>query len=366
MREKDEITGLFRSRLADAEMTVRDGFWEKLQEDVSSSAAAGQGKAAFLSPKFYRVAAAASVILVLGAASAAFWYFSPEEEIKEAFTQVAVLTPEGSLNGDVVQETFPSIHETNPTAHKPGMKQPASGAPAGMTAQTDEEDESVSVRVSITIRQRVYGNHQQTGNRFFNNHPVAQAGNGYQSATEQTNTDTYSNGSTEEVQEVTPLKYQNSRKWALKAAIGSSLPKGNYNMPLTAEVTVERSLNNWLALETGVQYNRLHADRTLHTLSIPVKMNMTMVSTPKVDLYATVGGAAEKCVAGAADNGFGAEPVRLSVAAGVGVRYKLNDRFALFAEPSVSHHFDTDSESRTLRTERPTNLNLLCGVRMTY
>lgn len=64
--------------------------------------------------------------------------------------------------------------------------------------------------------------------------------------------------------------------------------------------------------------------------------------------------------------GFKAEPVQLSVAAGVGVRYKLSDRFALFAEPLVSHHFDTESETKTLRTERATNLNLLCGVRMTY
>ena len=39
MRENDEITGLFRSRLAGAEMTVREGFWEKLQEDVASPAA---------------------------------------------------------------------------------------------------------------------------------------------------------------------------------------------------------------------------------------------------------------------------------------------------------------------------------------
>ena len=38
MREKDEITGLFRSRLAGTEMTVREGFWEKLREDVASSA----------------------------------------------------------------------------------------------------------------------------------------------------------------------------------------------------------------------------------------------------------------------------------------------------------------------------------------
>ena len=36
MREKNEITGLFRSRLAGTEMTVREGFWEKLREDVAS------------------------------------------------------------------------------------------------------------------------------------------------------------------------------------------------------------------------------------------------------------------------------------------------------------------------------------------
>ena len=133
MREKDEITGLFRSRLAGTEMTVREGFWEKLREDVASSASEDRKRAAFLSPKYYRVAAAASVIFVLGAASAAFWYFSPKEEIKEAFTQVAVLTPGGSLNGDVVQEAFPSIRPATPTAQHPGMKRPASGTPAGLT-----------------------------------------------------------------------------------------------------------------------------------------------------------------------------------------------------------------------------------------
>lgn len=75
MRENDEITGLFRSRLAGAEMTVREGFWEKLQEDVASPAASRK-KAAFLSPKYYRIAAAASVIFVLGGVSAAFGFLS--------------------------------------------------------------------------------------------------------------------------------------------------------------------------------------------------------------------------------------------------------------------------------------------------
>lgn len=379
MREnKNEITGLFRNRLANAEMTVRDGFWEQLQEGLLQAEAA-DGKAAatgtspaaterkkpiVLSPGFYRVAAAASVVLVLGAASAAFWYFSPKEEIKEAFTQVAALTPEGSLNGDVVQESFPSIREASPTAQKPGMKQPASGVPAGLTAETDNEDETVSVHVSITITQRVYGN-RQIRNNCFDNSAIAQADNCFRNAIGNTDISSEHTAVSTEKNHISSLK--KTHNWALKAALGTLLPKGDYHMPLTAEVTAERSLNNWLAVETGLRYNRLHDDRnTLHTLGIPVKLNMTLASTPKVDVYATVGGAAEKCIAGAADNGFGAEPIKLSVAAGVGVRYKLSDRFALFAEPSVSHHFDTDSGTRTLRTERPTNLNLLCGVRMTY
>ena len=150
MRENDEITGLFRSRLAGAEMTVREDFWEGLQRDLPSPVAAKGRRPLFLSPRFHRVAAAASVVFVLGAASAAFWYFSPKEEIKEAFTQVAAMTPEGNLNGDVVQESFPSIHQANPMAQKSGTQHPANGIPAGLTAQADE-DESMSVHVSFGL-----------------------------------------------------------------------------------------------------------------------------------------------------------------------------------------------------------------------
>ena len=179
MKGNDEITGLFRSRLSGAEMTVRDGFWEELKGDLSrvetdatntsATVAFGQAgnlsgqkqKRSVLTPRFYRVAAAASVVLVLGAASAAFWYFSPKDEIQEAFTKVATLTPEGNLNGDVVQEKFPSIHETKPTAQNPGHKNPVPVSSGGILAANGDDEETVSVTVSITISQRVYGNHHQ-------------------------------------------------------------------------------------------------------------------------------------------------------------------------------------------------------------
>ena len=142
---------------------------------------------------------------------------------------------------------------------------------------------------------------------------------------------------------------------------------GTYKIPVSAGVTVERKLNDYLGIETGLLYSNLRsAGQHLHYLGIPVRVNVTLVDTKKVDLYATVGGVADKCIAGASDNSFKEEPVQLAVTAGIGINYKINDRLAVFAEPGVSHHFKTDSKLATVRTKRPTNFNLLCGLRMTY
>lgn len=368
MREKDDITGLFRDRLANAGMEVREGFWEELRQDLAPAPSSPATRLAPLFLRFHRIAAAASVALVLGAASAAFWYFSPEEEIQEAFTQVATLTSEGGLKGDAVQEHFPSIHQPSLVAQTPGrgMQPVAVGQSVG--GDEAEGEETVSLRVSITITQRVYGADRQPGG---GGGWGTMPNGAYQARTESNPVDAGRRDEAASATDNHPSGGQGktavrSSQWALKAALGTALPKGDCKMPFTATVTAERRLNERFSLEAGLQYDCLAGEQTLHTLAVPVKLNVLLAATPKVDLYATAGGAAEKCVAGATDNGFKAEPVRLSVAAGVGVRYKLNDRFALFAEPSVSHHFGTDSHNRSLRTERPTNLNLLCGLRMSY
>ncbi len=350
MKERDDITTLFRSRLSDAEMPVREGFWEELQSDLPVS---GKGKLLYLP----RLAAAASILLILGCASVVFWHFSPEREIKEAFTQVANLTPEVSPHGYGTENPFPVIHQPEPTQHRPMQTKPqaprsAYVIPAALPAEKDmEEEEEVSVRVSITITERIE-NRNFRGNK----------------ALEHTGYSTTSAPETETSAETLPAETLHSAKdWSWKLAMGSSLPKEGFSAPLVVGASVERRLNKRLSLEAGLQYNRMEGkDNTLHTLGIPVKLNALLASSPKWDFYAQVGAAAEKCIAGAADNSFNAEPVLLSVDAGVGVRYKVNERVAFFAEHSVSHHFDADTASRSLRTERPTNLNLLCGVRMSY
>ena len=96
-KENDEITDLFRKRLADAGMAVRDGFWEELSQDFP---VACQHRRRLI---FFRVAVAASVLLVLAASSATFWYFSPKEEMEEAFTKI-VEADRGRMNVDRVRD----------------------------------------------------------------------------------------------------------------------------------------------------------------------------------------------------------------------------------------------------------------------
>lgn len=349
MKAKDEITDLFRNRLSDAKLSVRDGFWEELQSDLAAPAS----KRELHSPRFYRWVAAASVALVLGMASAAFWYLSPKEEIKDAFTQVSVMSPEAVLQADRVQETVTPPFCTNPSQPASARLHSASATSALPVSDAGDEEEMVSVRVSITIQQRMYGNGRA------DNRPVKQVSTGNLLASEDAQVEASSSS-------VVKAEKEKMHRWALKASLGTSLSKGDCELPLTASLTAERRLTECLSLESGLQYNRLGGETTLHTLAIPLKLHALLASGEKLDFYATAGGAVEKCIAGAPDNSFSAEPLQLSVMAGVGVRYKMTDRLALFAEPTVSHHFDTASKTNSLRTERATNLNFLCGLRVTY
>ena len=309
MREKNDLTQLFRTRLEHAEMDVRNGFWEALEHDLHVSSvpsAVNKPTRKYKAFPLKHWMAAASVLLLLGAAAWRWW--------------------------------------------------PSAAASGG---------EPMSVHVSITITQRQYGSRQPNRQRHYHAAGDRSFTDGHSSWTEE-------DGMQQEAAPTTSMEdcgaLLKSRNWALKASLGTSLPQGDFCAPLTADLSVERRLTKRLALEAGVQYNRLagHGEETLHTLGVPVKLNILLAQSSKVDFYAQLGGMVEKCVSGAPDNSFAAEPVQGSLLAGLGVSYKLSDRLALFAEPSVSHHFDSDASTRTLRTERALNVNLLCGLRMTY
>ena len=260
--------------------------------------------------------------------------------MEEAFTKIAVANG-GQLDGDGIR-----VNQL-PLPVEPVLPKPAPKSYGMLSQYTEEDSLSITFSMSFSFSATTsIGN----GNRYGN-----QGHNGYWQAT---NGNTESSDSRKEQYEtgesvVRKISTKKNR-WAMKAQVGTAFPAedGVYKMPVSVGVTVERKLNDYLGIETGLLYSNLRsAGQHLHYLGIPVKINVTLLDTKKVDLYATVGGIIDKCIAGAPDNSFKEEPVQLAVTAGIGINYKINDRLALFAEPGVSHHFKTD---------------LLCGLRMTY
>lgn len=361
MKEEDKIAGLFRDRLGSAEMEVRSGFWDRLERDLPPAAT---GWKVLWMPRLRRVAAAASVALLLGAASAVFWYFSPRKEMEEAFTQVDVLMSRGGAKGDRLKEPLkPSCEEGTVPAQKDEARQSdADEVPAVGAYVAAEKAGGRTVHFSISIRKRLYAQ-RPAGDV----DPASMAAGGaYQFLSGKGGRETASGKEGHTVSAPEEKEKNMAGRWAWQVAVGTSLPKGDCKAPLTVAATAERRLNRRLAVETGLQYSYLSGggayEAGLHALAIPVKLNVLLAGVSKVDLYATVGGNAEKTL----NKSFGDDPVRFALQAGIGVRYKLGERVALFAEPSVSRHFANDGEVRSLRTERATNVNLLCGLRMTY
>ncbi|MCD8029582.1 MAG: porin family protein [Bacteroides sp.] len=346
-KESNESDQLFR-RLQEYEIPVERDLWGELEKEIPLAVRHRK-------LWYTKMAAAASVLLILSAASAAFLFFSPQEELIEAFSQVAThQAATGTPQGDAVTIELPSLPPTAVAVPASLRQTTVPGPPY----QTEEDSISFSFSMSVTIS-ATSSTEEQTS-------PYREGWASYY--TQSAGNYSREGNSPSEGNSMSKTRTTAKRQWSLQAAAGTALPAdhGTYKMPLTAEVTVERELTDRLAVETGLRYSMLKSEEALHYIGIPVKLKYTCYHSQKIDLYATAGGIAEKCVAGAADNGFRAEPVQLGVIAGVGARYQLNDKLAFFVEPGVSHHFKTDSQTRTLRNERPTNFNLLCGVRMTY
>ena len=351
-KERDEITDLFRSRLCDAEMPVRDGFWEELEKDFPPAPAVRRK----IYP--YRFAAAAAVLLVLLCVSAAIWLFSPKDEIEGAFTQLAVTSGQGgAMNKDVAKETF-SFAKISPAVAKLRSASP-------VPATESEEEDSISVSFSFSFSVSATTNHRRPNNNpYDSNRYVAMNGetNSHSSAADDVENPSFSS-----------IK-NTSKGWYLGAsalAVSSAMGKG-YKMPVTVGLNVGKQLTGKWSIESGVNYTLLRSDagneqQKVQYLGIPVKVNYTCIDTKKVDLYLSGGGMLEKCIsAKRGDESLSAKNIQASLMAAAGVQYKINKNVAVFAEPALAYNFDNGSSVQTIRKEKPLNFNLLCGVRVLY
>jgi hypothetical protein len=344
----DNIERLFSSRLSDAEMEVGDDFWESLNKDV----VVARGRRRTL---FYRIASCAAVLALLVTTSAAIWFLSPrQEEMKQTFSQIESKAQTPVPFGDFA---LSSNDESN------GAEQFSNGgsktvvAKAEESAADDDDNDSVFISFTFSISSTMRPGEQPTDNRLAEN--LWRSG-----LNKSTYNTTYSATDNDNKRDKLTVGSAPSA-WSSKVFVGSALPDGNgFKAPVNAGINVERRIGKHFGVETGLNYTMLRSgDAKQHDLAIPVKLNAHIAESKKVDFYATLGGLVEKCIAG--EDGAD-KKVRAGVTAGVGVNCKLNNRLALFAEPTVTHHFVDKDNVSNIRSQRPTNLNINAGLRITY
>lgn len=175
----------------------------------------------------------------------------------------------------------------------------------------------------------------------------------------------------------------------LENAAPSPQTSVKHHMPVTIGFSLDWNLDKNWTLETGLNYTLLSSDirsgsksyveetQKLHYVGIPLKIRRSIWQNRWFSVYASVGGAVEKCVSGRLEsvtvtNGgnrtsertsLEVDPLQWSVAAAAGAQVNFTSRLGLYLEPGVAYYFDDHSGVETIRKEHPFNFNLQLGLR---
>ena len=166
-----------------------------------------------------------------------------------------------------------------------------------------------------------------------------------------------------------------------------------YRLPIRAGISFAYKINERFSLGSGVTYTNLTTDmregsdshyftgeQTLHYVGIPLNMRYNIVSWKGLELYASSGLLAEKCVSGKLKKEYilnnqvekeetqnlNEKPFQWSVNASAGLQYNITPSFGLYAEPGVSYYFKDGTSLKTIYKDKPFNFNFNLGLRFTF
>ena len=166
-----------------------------------------------------------------------------------------------------------------------------------------------------------------------------------------------------------------------------------HSLPIRAGISFTYNFNERFGIETGLSYTNLITDvregseshyytgeQKLHYIGIPLNLKYRFYSWKRLDLYASAGMLAEKCVSAKLDKEFildhqekGSEstnlsekPMQWSANASLGVQCNLVNSMSIFVEPGISYYFNDGTNIQTIYKEKPLNFNLNLGIRFTF
>ena len=157
-----------------------------------------------------------------------------------------------------------------------------------------------------------------------------------------------------------------------------------HNMPVSFGATVSYSLNDRLALTSGLVYtlatssfehgtssNASKDEQTLHYVGIPLTASYTVWSNSWLKTYVNAGGQADFNVSAKVETeghttDIDKDRVQLSVGAAAGVQLNVVKQMGVYVEPGVRYYFDNGSNVQTVFKEHPCNFSLQMGLRWNF
>lgn len=166
----------------------------------------------------------------------------------------------------------------------------------------------------------------------------------------------------------------------------------HHDKPITIALSATKTLGKRWSMATGLQYSLLKSTFTLgegnyyikkyqkaHYLGIPLQVSYKWLNLKKWEAYSSAGltlnvplhgKTQERYVTGASvpysSKWHFTPPVQWSVGANVGLQYKLNTNWGIYAEPTFNWHIPNGSSTHTIWTEHPISVTVPFGVRYTW
>lgn len=169
--------------------------------------------------------------------------------------------------------------------------------------------------------------------------------------------------------------------------------KSRHYMPLVIGLSLNKSLSSRWSIETGLRYTFLRSDflseselmhketiQRIHYIGVPLKLNYRICTYNGFSLYGQGGGALDIPVYGTQsileyspklgttnkDFLHINAPLQWSVEGGLGIQYHFIPSFSIYAEPSFRYYFNTGSDIKTIRQDKPFEFTIPIGLRLTW
>lgn len=169
------------------------------------------------------------------------------------------------------------------------------------------------------------------------------------------------------------------------------LEESRHCAPVVFSLSAQKKINAHWGIETGIQYTLLRSEFTssddahleraqkIHYIGIPLKGNFNIWKNGKFSIYTSAGLTLDVPIKASVEESlfdneqtikqekYDLHPsLQWSTNIGFGLQYQITPIIGIYVEPNLHYYFNPGDGIKTIRTEKPLNVTLPIGIRLSW